>query len=390
MKLIFLILLFSNLLIAQYSLISDINYANRGDTAQVLDLLMPDNIVEASPLVVFIHGGQWRGGDKSLAIEWVDTLLNHKIIVASINYRLISDSIFPAQIYDCKAAIRWLKANASFYKIDTNKVAVMGTSAGGHLSALMGTSFGVVPLEDFNLGNPNYSSKVYAVVDFFGPTEMLRNDLYHSPNCSNPINFNEADSPPSKLVGCPIQTCSEKIIAVDPATYIDSSDPPFLIFHGEDDCSISAFESIYLDSALTAHNVYSSFNLMPGFAHAKDEQWKTPSLKLAVLSFLEQAFSGALCCDSSTTNILAEYLFPSFPNPFNDHVTIRYQLSSFKFVSLKIYDVLGREIANPVNTYQATGIYDQQFNANNLSSGVYYYQLRAGTFVETKKMILLH
>ena len=232
---IILLLFISNLSLAQYTKILNLDYVGLGDTSQFLDMYVPDILSEQVPLIVFIHGGQWRGGDKNLAKKWIDTLLNHPFVIASINYRLSTEALFPAQIMDCKAAIRWLKANASTFNIDTSKVAVMGTCSGGHLAALVGTSMGVDSLEDLTQGNAEFTSNVMAVLDLFGPTEMLRNDIYHVTTCTDPLSFNDADSPPSALIGCPIQECPEKVKAIDPVTYLDKSDPPFFILHGDKD-----------------------------------------------------------------------------------------------------------------------------------------------------------
>jgi pectinesterase len=100
-----------------------------------------------------IHGGEWREGSKGFAMSFCDTLFANGYIVADFNYRLSSDSLFPAQIFDCKAAVRWLKARARVFNIDTCRVAVIGSSAGGHLASLLGTTAGVDSLEDFGLGS---------------------------------------------------------------------------------------------------------------------------------------------------------------------------------------------------------------------------------------------
>lgn len=383
------LLLFTQFSFAQYTKILNLDYVGLGDTSQFLDMYVPDNLTQEVPLIVFIHGGQWRGGDKNLAKKWVDTLLNHPFVIASINYRLSTQALFPAQIFDCKAAIRWLKANASTFNIDTSKIAVMGTSSGGHLAALVGTSIGVDSLEDLSQGNAQFSSNVMAVVDLFGPTEMLRNDIYHVTTCIDPLNFNDADSPPSALIGCPIQDCPEKVKAVDPVTYLDKSDPPFLIYHGDQDCSVSPFESIYMDSALDANFMYSDFLLAPGLGHGDDEGWQTPEMKLKILTFLNQAFSGTLSDTNNEPTILSDFLFPAYPNPFNGTTTIEYTISHYSNVSLAVFDVLGREVKELVDSPRSGGTYKTLFDASGLASGIYLYTLKTDNFVKTSKIILL-
>ncbi len=383
------LLFISNLTLAQYTKILNLDYVGLGDTSQFLDMYVPDNLSEQVPLIVFIHGGQWRGGDKNLSKKWIDTLLNHPFVIASINYRLSTEALFPAQIMDCKAAIRWLKANASTFNIDTSKVAVMGTSSGGHLAALVGTSMGVDSLEDLTQGNVEFTSNVMAVVDLFGPTEMLRNDIYQISTCSDPLSFNDPESPPSKLIGCPIQECPEKVKAVDPVTYLDKSDPPFLILHGDQDCGVSLFESIYLDSALISNDMYSNFLLVPGFGHGSDVGWQTPGIKLKILTFLNEAFSGTLSDTNNEPTIPSDFLFPAYPNPFNSTTTIEYQISKYGNVRITVFDILGREVTTLVDSPRSKGTYKTLFDAAGLSSGIYMYTLTTDNFFESKKLILM-
>src|SRR5687768_12543691 len=149
----------------------DLPYVENGKSSQSLDLFIPAGATadKPLPLVVWIHGGGWRQGDKARCLAL--PLLAHGYAVASINYRLSGEAQFPAQIHDCKAAIRWLRANAKEHGIDADRIGVWGSSAGGHLVALLGTSGDVKELEG-ELGNAGVSSRVQAVCDFFGPAEL--------------------------------------------------------------------------------------------------------------------------------------------------------------------------------------------------------------------------
>ena len=144
----------------------DLVYARAGAKDLLLDLYLPEGAPRPLPLVVWIHGGGWRNGAKEQTPA--RRLVERGYAVASINYRLSGEAIFPAQIHDCKAAVRWLRANAAKYGLDAGRVAAWGSSAGGHLVALLGTSGGIMELEG-GLGNADQSSRVQAVVDFFGP-----------------------------------------------------------------------------------------------------------------------------------------------------------------------------------------------------------------------------
>ena len=134
--------------------IKDIPYSQETiSDRQKLDIYFPKIIEDKMPCLVWIHGGAWLAGSKDYLAPEIDTLLHHGYIVASIGYRLSNEAIFPAQINDCKAAVRFLKANHKEYNIDTSRMAVAGPSAGGHLSALIGTSGNVTELEDLSQGN---------------------------------------------------------------------------------------------------------------------------------------------------------------------------------------------------------------------------------------------
>ncbi|MFP6765685.1 MAG: alpha/beta hydrolase, partial [Planctomycetaceae bacterium] len=149
---------------------SDIEFANVDGHSLKLDLYLPDN--QNAPLAVFIHGGSWKQGSKDRC--YVSWLTDHGFAVASISYRLSGKAIFPAQIHDCKAAVRWLRANASKYGYSTNRIAVTGRSAGGHLAVLLGTTGGVRELEGNVGGNLDYSSGVDAIVDYFGAMDFIQ------------------------------------------------------------------------------------------------------------------------------------------------------------------------------------------------------------------------
>ena len=146
----------------------DLIYASTQQKQLALDLYIPDGAPKR-PLVVWIHGGAWRAGSRAKPPALYLTAQGYA--VASISYRFSQEAVFPAQIHDCKAAIRWLRANALKYGYDATRIGVWGASAGGHLAALLGTSGGVKGLEG-DLGNARESSTVQAVVDFFGPTDL--------------------------------------------------------------------------------------------------------------------------------------------------------------------------------------------------------------------------
>lgn len=245
----------------------NIPYVTNGHPKQVLDLYLPtQNSDKPLPLVIWIHGGAWMAGDK--ANPPVMYLLDKGFAVASVEYRFVQDAIWPAQIHDCKAAIRFLRANATKYHLDPQHFGVGGDSAGGHLAAVVGTSGGVKELEG-ELGNAGVSSEVQAVVDWFGPTDLLVLGAQSGPN--SVLNHEAADSPESRLMGGPIQEKRELAKTANPLTYISKNDPPFLIMHGDKDNLVPLAQSIMLAKALIDAGVETTMITVPGAWHEGPE-----------------------------------------------------------------------------------------------------------------------
>jgi acetyl esterase/lipase len=207
------------------------------------------------PVIVWIHGGAWLTGSKE-ACPAVVPFVAKGYAVASINYRLSQRAVFPAQIEDCKAAIRWLRANAGKYHLDPKHVGVWGASAGGHLVALLGTSGDVKELEG-NGGNLDQSSRVQCVVDWFGPTDFTRMGGSHD----------DANAPEARLIGGPVQENKEKSARANPITYVTKNSAPFLIMHGEEDKVVPIGQSELLDEALRKAGVECTFVRIPGNGH---------------------------------------------------------------------------------------------------------------------------
>ncbi len=262
-------------------------YARAGSTDLLLDLYVPESSSNNRfPVVVWIHGGAWRSGSKEKPPA--ARLTARGYAVASINYRLSAEALFPAQIHDSKAAVRWLRANAAEYGLDPGRFAAWGSSAGGHLAALLGTSGGVVDLEG-TLGNLNRTSRVQAVVDFFGPTDFLKMDA-----AGSTMNHDAPDSPESKLIGGPIQRNPEKAARANPITYISPDDPPFLIMHGDKDPLVPHDQSRLLYEALKQARVEVSFETVKGGGHG----FSGPEIDLAVDAFLDKHLKAPRASDS--------------------------------------------------------------------------------------------
>jgi len=239
---------------------ADLIYARVGGRDLALDLCWHTDPARLTPLVVWVHGGAWRGGSKD-NLRNALPLVNHGYAVASVEYRLSQEAQFPAQIQDCKAAVRWLRANAAEYHLEPDRIAVWGSSAGGHLVALLGTASDLPEWETVG-DHSDVSSRVQAVCDWFGPTDFLRmNDT------PGKMDHDAPDSPESQLIGGPIQENVERVRLANPITYASPDDPPFLIVHGEDDRTVLPNQSELLHQALQEKGVDVTLTLIPGQGH---------------------------------------------------------------------------------------------------------------------------
>jgi len=241
----------------------NVEYARVGEVSLLLDLFIPLDGTGPYPVVVWLHGGGWYSGDKEGNPPRF--LTGYGYAEAAINYRLSGVATFPAQIHDCKSAVRWLRAHAGEYNLDPDHIGVWGGSAGGHLAALMGTSAGVSELEGEVGGNLEHSSRVQAIVDWAGPTDFLREAEQALP-CSTK-DFDSPTSPESRLVGCAIRTCPEKTRAASPLTYVSSDDAPFVLIHGAADCTVPPAQSQLLFDSLSASDVEATLHFLPGVGH---------------------------------------------------------------------------------------------------------------------------
>lgn len=238
----------------------DIPYAATDNPRQKLDLYLPKTRMDDKPLpvVVFIHGGAWQAGDKRGGFGTVAPLVESgEYAGVSVGYRLTGEAIWPAQIHDCKAAIRWLRANAKKYNLDPDKIGVTGTSAGGHLVAMLGTSGDVKELEGKLGEHLSESSRVTCVVDQFGPTDLLAMGGSH----------NNPNSPESKLVGGAVQETQKVAREASATTHVSKDDPPFMLLHGTNDNVVPFNQSELLHEALRKGGVESMLVPVEGAGH---------------------------------------------------------------------------------------------------------------------------
>ncbi|MDF1755659.1 MAG: alpha/beta hydrolase [Verrucomicrobiales bacterium] len=219
---------------AQLERFEALTYANYGDRKLELDLYRPKSAgsSETLPAIVCIHGGGWWRGERRNHANLAKALAAKGYVAATITYRLSGEAPFPAQIHDCKAAVRFLRANAEKYGINPDKIGAIGLSAGGHLTALLATSGGVEALEGDG-GNPDQSSTIQAAVPLGAQTDFRR----HHQN----IEKSPADPPGDKpniwlqFMGARPSEAPEKWKLAAPITHLDADDPPIYFITGEKD-----------------------------------------------------------------------------------------------------------------------------------------------------------
>jgi acetyl esterase/lipase len=281
-------------------ILRDLEYVPGGHERHKLDLYLPEQIGQQGdaakpravakvalarrrlPLIIWVHGGAWQSGDKKScpAVRFVQ----EGYAVASVNYRLSQHAIFPAQIEDCKAAVRWLRANARQYNLDPNRFGAWGASAGGHLVALLGTTGGI---KEFDKGqNLEVSSRVQAVCDYFGPTDFLK-----IADFASKMNHAAADSPESKLIGGPILENADACKLANPISYVTKDDPPFLIVHGDADPLVPHNQSQIFFEALKKVGVKVKFHTVEGGGHGG---FKDPAVEKMVEQFFDEHLRSVL------------------------------------------------------------------------------------------------
>lgn len=261
---------------ASSHIIRDLTYATLPGTELKLDLYLPlEKGGRPRALLVWIHGGGWREGGRGFCP--ISPLVKEGYAVASLSYRLTQDARFPAQIEDCKAAIRWLRAHATDYHFDGARIGVCGESAGGLLAALLGTSGGIPELEGTE-GNPGVSSRVQAVVALCPPTDLTRDDdeqalvpeLLQSANPQDVVRGRTIQSRGSILVaalGGPLAEHRELARTMSPVTYVTSDDPPFLLVHGDRDHLVPIIQSEQFAGVLKKVGIEVTLVVVPGAGH---------------------------------------------------------------------------------------------------------------------------
>ena len=242
------------------TLVQNVIYEKLKERDLPLDLYRPKS-GKPTPLVIWIHGGGWKSGSKAGGGPGLFQLLRRGYAVASVEYRLSGEAIFPAAVEDCKAAVSFLRLNALKYNLDPERFGAWGASAGGHLVSMLGTTNDV---NDFNTHpvTQKASPKVHAVCNWYGPSDFLRMNDFPSK-----IDHDSGNSPESLFIGGSIQQNPKKVQRANPATYASSGDPPFLHLHGDKDQLVPWNQSEILHEALKSAGVETTLYKVVGGGH---------------------------------------------------------------------------------------------------------------------------
>ena len=241
---------------------TDIEYAKVGETSLKLDLHRPQG--ENPPLIVYVHGGGWRAGSKE-DVPIAD-LYDKGFAIASVDYRLSTQAVFPAQVHDIKAAIRFLRANADVFHLNTTKIAIIGSSAGGHLAALVGVSNGNPDLEGKVGEHLDQSSDVQTIVSYYGASNLETILSQSTPKGRDfripALKLLLGDTPDKK---------PELARLASPVTHLDKHDPPLLLIHGDADPQMPPQQSQELAKAYESLGLPVTLILLPGSLHGGAE-----------------------------------------------------------------------------------------------------------------------
>lgn len=267
-------------------------YVDDGNPRHLFDLAVPPPGGAPAPLVVFVHGGGWRTGDKSTLTEsgsmglpqWRDQLLAHGYAVASVNYRLSGDATYPAPIHDVKAAVRHLRANAARYGLDPARFVAIGESAGGHLALLLAMTPDDAATEG-TLGTTGVSSRVSAVVSYYGLSDLVRrSDDQIARGCST---GKDGRTSHGMMLGAEPTTPQGLELArrASPLSHVTATSVPTLLFAGSKDCTAPVAQSQRMDAALRAAGATSDLVVIDA-GHAEKAYFTRADLNERLLAFL--------------------------------------------------------------------------------------------------------
>lgn len=261
---------------------TDIEYARVGDQALKLDLYLPKAV--NPPLLIYVHGGAWRAGSK-MDVP-ILKLLNHGFAIASVDYRLSTEAVFPAQVHDIKAAVRFLRAKSEVYHLNTASVGIVGSSAGGHLAALVGVTNGHPALEGTVGQHLSQSSSVQCIISLYGASN-LQTILSQSTEFGLQMRVPALEL----LMGGQPDQKPELARLASPVAQLDSKDPPLLLIHGDADPQMPPAQSQEFEQAYKAFKLPVDYLVMAESKHGGPEFYD--SERMAIMAqFLQMHLVG--------------------------------------------------------------------------------------------------
>jgi acetyl esterase/lipase len=266
----------------------DVPYCEES-AAQILDIYLPET-KGPYPVIVHFHGGAFMFGTQR-DINLVPMLrgLDKGFAIISVSYRMSGEARFPAMIYDAKAAIRFIRANALHYDLDTEKIGVWGPSAGGYVVSMLGATNDESVFEDLEMGNASFSSNVQAVVDWCGPSgNFLEMDPALRENDFGDADHNDPLSPESRFMGAPITTIPELVKLASPCTHLKKKLPVFLIQHGEADPIVPVQQSITFAEAIIAAKGQVTLETFSGKGHHGNPWYEEEVMSDRVFEFFKE------------------------------------------------------------------------------------------------------
>lgn len=260
--------------------LKNVTYCTPGGVAEKMDLYFPRNLATPVPVVLYVHGGAWRAGNKSEgeAVRDAPEFTGRGYLVVSIDYRLAPQYRWPAQIEDVKCAVRYLRTFAANYKLDPQRIAAMGSSAGGHLVSLLGLAG---PDAGFDVGEYlSQSSRVRAVVDLYGPSDLMHG--FTTQQSSVALDWFGSRTPDPAVLA-----------QASPVTYVSKDSPPFLIVQGDRDTLVLPTQSKELDTSLRRASVPATLIMVQNAGHGLVPSGgpispTLPALTQSILNFLDK------------------------------------------------------------------------------------------------------
>lgn len=256
-----------------------VEFARVDDKKLLLDIYRSPLTPRRSPVVIWVHGGAWRRGSRTNVP--IEELCHLGFAVASVDYRLSTEARFPAQVHDIKAAIRYLRANASKYALDPNRFYIAGASAGGHLAALVGVSSGVQELEGEVGDHPKESSKVRAIVSYYGASN-LQSILAQS----TPHGLSVREPALKLLLGGTVEERVQLARLASPVAHVSADDPPLLLIHGDQDPQMPINQAHELEGKYEQQKLPVRFRVVHGGKHGGSGFYDRPMLQM-VADFLK-------------------------------------------------------------------------------------------------------